>query len=102
MAKDEEQKRRDYKSGKQFGLSGREMFSFNPALATDNDLEDEEDAYVTYEREDDDDEQVTEYKELDLEALALDAQEVHFVFISCFFQFFKTKIFPELTIIIHT
>lgn len=101
MAKDEEQKRRDYKSGKQFGLSGREMFSFNPALATDNDLEDEEDAYVTYEREDDDDEQVTEYKELDLEALALDAQEVHFIFVSLLIDKFRTKIFLNITIIIH-
>lgn len=76
LAKEEEQKRKDYKSGKQFGLSGREMFSFNPALATDNDLEDDDDAYASYEREDDDNENVNEYKELDLEALAAVAQEV--------------------------
>lgn len=84
LAKEEDQKRKDYKSGKQFGLSGREMFSFNPSLATDNDLEDDDGAYASYEREDDDDmENVTEYKELDLDALAAGAQEVssyiHFI-----------------------
>lgn len=75
MAKEEEQKKRDYKSGRQFGISGREMFSFNPELATDNDLEDDDTAYASYEREDDD-ENVFEYKELDLDMLAADAQEV--------------------------
>lgn len=79
LAKEEEQKRKDYKSGKQFGLSGREMFSFNPSLATDNDLEDDDGAYASYEREDDDNDNVTEYRELDLDALAAVAQEVgHF------------------------
>lgn len=77
LAKEEEQKRKDYKSGKQFGFSGREMFSFNPELAQD-DLDDDDDAaYASYEREEeDDDDQVYEYKELDLDALAAGAQEV--------------------------
>lgn len=75
LAKEEEQKRKDYKSGKQFGFSGREMFSFNPELAQDGDDLEDGDAFVSYEREDDDD-QVYEYKELDLEALAAEAQEV--------------------------
>lgn len=75
LAQEEEQKKRDYKSGRQFGISGREMFSFNPELATDNDLEDDDTAYASYEREDDD-ENVFEYKELDLDMLAADAQEV--------------------------
>lgn len=79
LAKEEEQKRKDYKSGKQFGFSGREMFSFNPELANENDLDDDDAAFVSYERdEDDDDEQVYEYKELDLDALAAGAQEVCF------------------------
>lgn len=78
LAKEEEQKRKDYKSGKQFGFSGREMFSFNPDLANDNDLEDDDGAYASYEREEDENEQVYEYKELDLDALAADAQEVCF------------------------
>lgn len=76
LAKEEEQKRKDYKSGKQFGFSGREMFSFNPELANENDLEDDDGVYVSYEREDDDNEQVFEYKELDLDALAAEAREV--------------------------
>lgn len=80
MAKEEDQKRKDYKSGKQFGLSGREMFSFNPSLAADNELEDDDGAYASYEREEDDDENVTEYRELDLEALAAVAQEVRISF----------------------
>lgn len=76
LAKEEEKKLKDFKSGKQFGFSGREMFSFNPELAKDNDLEDDDDAFVSYEREDDDDEQVYEYKELDLDTLTAGAQEV--------------------------
>lgn len=32
--KDEEKKRSDYKAGRQVGISGREMFFFNPDLAT--------------------------------------------------------------------
>lgn len=31
--KDEETKRNDFKAGRQVGISGREMFSFNPDLA---------------------------------------------------------------------
>lgn len=31
--KDEEKKRNDYKAGRQVGISGREMFYFNPELA---------------------------------------------------------------------
>lgn len=31
--KDEEKKRSDFKAGRQVGISGREMFSFNPELA---------------------------------------------------------------------
>lgn len=88
LAKEEEQKRKDYKSGKQFGFSGREMFSFNPELANENDLDDDDAAYVSYEREEDD-EQVYEYKELDLDALALEAQEVTNIF--CLFFFFYWK-----------
>lgn len=32
--KDEEKKRNDYRAGRQVGISGREMFYFNPDLAT--------------------------------------------------------------------
>lgn len=81
LAKDEEQKKKDYKAGKQFGISGREMFSFNPDLVDDGPIEDGDAAFDMYDREDDDDDdQVIEYKELDLEQLALDAREVIFRF----------------------
>lgn len=76
LVKEEEQKRKDYKSGKQFGFSGREMFSFNPELAQDGDDLEDGDAFASYEREDDDEDLVYEYKELDLDALAAEAQEV--------------------------
>jgi len=76
MAKEEEQKKRDYKSGKQFGISGREMFSFNPELADDGDMDDGDTAFDSYAREEDDDDNAVEYKELDFDALGLVAQEV--------------------------
>lgn len=76
MAKDEEQKKKDYKSGKQFGISGREMFSFNPDLVDDGPVDDGDAAFDIYERDDDDSDEITEYKELDLDMLAAGAQEV--------------------------
>lgn len=75
LAKEEDQKKKDYKSGKQFGLSGKEMFSFNPDLADDGPVEDGDAVFDSYDRSDDDDE-AFEYKELDLEEMALAAQEV--------------------------
>lgn len=50
------------------------MFSFNPELAQESDMDDGDEAFDSYAIEDDDDEGL-EYKELDLEALALEAQE---------------------------
>lgn len=77
LAEEEAIKKRDYKSGKQYGISGREMFSFNPELADDGEMEDGDAAFDVYQRdEDEDDDNAYEYKELDLEALALEAQEV--------------------------
>lgn len=52
-----------------------EFFSFNPELADDGPIEDGDVAFDNYEREEDDGE-AFEYKELDLEALASEAQEV--------------------------
>lgn len=72
--KDEEKKRTDYKAGRQVGLSGREMFSFNPELAADNDMEDGDEAFDNYARSEDEDEIV--YKELQLDMLGFQAQEV--------------------------
>lgn len=76
LAKEEEQKKKDYKSGKQFGLSGKEMFSFNPELADDGPVEDGDAVFDSYDREDDDDEGVFEYKDLDLADISMAAQEV--------------------------
>lgn len=76
LAKEEDQKKKDYKSGKQFGISGREMFAFNPELADDGPIEDGDDVFDSYGRDEDDDETAFEYKELDLEELSRAAQEV--------------------------
>lgn len=75
LAADEERKKQDYSKGKQFGISGREMFSFNPDLVDDGPMEDGDAAFEMYKRDDDDDASV-EYKELDLDSLSLAAKEV--------------------------
>lgn len=75
LTREEDQKKKDYKSGKQFGLSGKEMFSFNPDLADDGEMEDGDAVFDSYARSDDEDD-AFEYKELDLDALSLAAQEV--------------------------
>lgn len=78
LAKEEDQKKKDYKSGKQFGLSGKEMFSFNPDLADDGPVEDGDAVFDSYDRsDDDDDENVFEYKDLDLADISMAAQEVN-------------------------
>lgn len=72
--RDEEKKRSDYKAGRQVGLSGREMFSFNPELANDNEYEDGDEAFDSYAIADDENE--IQYKELNLDLIELEAQEV--------------------------
>lgn len=74
LAADEERKKNDFSKGKQFGISGREMFSFNPDLVDDGPMDDGDAAFEMYNRDDDDDEGV-EYKELDFSALSMEAQE---------------------------
>lgn len=76
LVKDEEKKLKDFKAGRQLGLSGREMFSFNPELANDGDIEDGDVAFDNYDRSDNEDENEIEYKELDFNALTFEAQEV--------------------------
>lgn len=81
LRKEEEKKRNEFKSGKNLGLSGREMFSFNPEMAMDGDEMDDGDvAMDSYQREDQEEGEdggtVFEYKELDLETLGLDATQV--------------------------
>lgn len=61
---EERKKMKDFKSGKQFGISGRDLFSFNPDLVQDT-MDDDEQAFE-FEREKDDDE--GDYKEIDFSA----------------------------------
>ncbi|KAL5279343.1 ZC3H15 family protein [Megaselia abdita] len=75
-AAEEAKKEKDFKSGKQFGISGREMFSFNPDLVDDGPVEDGDVAFDNYSRSDDEDDNTYEFKELDLNELSLAAQEV--------------------------
>ncbi|XP_038112427.1 zinc finger CCCH domain-containing protein 15 homolog [Culex quinquefasciatus] len=72
---EDERKRKDFKAGRQNGLSGREMFSFNPDLV-DFGMDDGEEAIESYGRNEDDDEDTNEYKELDLSMLSLSIKEV--------------------------
>lgn len=78
--KEEEKKRNEFKSGKNLGLSGREMFSFNPEMAMDGDAMEDGDVAFEFQREADEDGAdggtVFEYKELDLETLGMDATEM--------------------------
>lgn len=62
---EERKKMKDFKSGKQFGISGREMFSFNPDLVYDNSMDDDE-ATFDFVREKDENEE--NFKEVDFSA----------------------------------
>lgn len=77
--RDEEKKRNEFKSGKNLGLSGREMFSFNPEMAMDgDDMDDGDVAFDSYQREEEEGEDGTtvfEYKEFDLETLGMEGLE---------------------------
>lgn len=72
VSKAEDEKRTDYKAGRAVGLSGREMFSFDPALAAHDDDGDEAVDLATYEREDDEE----HYRELQLADIGIEATEV--------------------------
>ncbi|XP_025204184.1 zinc finger CCCH domain-containing protein 15 homolog [Melanaphis sacchari] len=77
IIKDEEKKRTDYKAGRQIGLSGREMFSFNPEMAIGDSMDDGEEAFDAYTR--DEDEEVdgnVKVREIQLETLEMEASEV--------------------------
>lgn len=72
--KAEEKKRNDYKAGRQVGLSGREMFSFNPELAADQDMEDGDEAFDYYAVAEEDEDDI-QYRELQFDMIGLEAQE---------------------------
>ncbi|KAK7867739.1 hypothetical protein R5R35_002243 [Gryllus longicercus] len=76
--REEEKKRNDYKAGKQIGFSGREMFFFNPDLAAADQYEDGDEAFDSYnfQEEDEESEENIRYREIQLDILEMEAQEV--------------------------
>ncbi|XP_015833704.1 zinc finger CCCH domain-containing protein 15 homolog isoform X2 [Tribolium castaneum] len=71
--RDEDKKRTDFKAGKQVGLSGREMFSFNPELAAQNNMDEGDEAFDSYNYSDTEDDEA-DYKEINLDLIS--AEEV--------------------------
>jgi len=69
MKAEEEKKRADFKAGKGHGLSGREMFTFNPEMAAEAEFEDGDEAYDTRNLNNEDDEDTNEYKEINFDDL---------------------------------
>jgi DRG Family Regulatory Proteins, Tma46 len=62
---EEKKKLKDFKSGKQFGISGREMFSFNPDLVFDSNMDDDEQTFDIIREKDENEE---DFKEVDFSA----------------------------------
>ncbi|XP_054287006.1 zinc finger CCCH domain-containing protein 15 homolog [Macrosteles quadrilineatus] len=75
LQKEEDKKRNDYKAGRQHGLSGREMFFFNPDLAANDLMDDGDEAFDSYQREEDEDDSEVKYRDIELEILAMEASE---------------------------
>lgn len=70
---EDKKKLKDFKAGKQFGISGREMFSFNPDLVHDNSMDDDEQTFDIVRESDEND---TDFKEIDFSALSIGLKEV--------------------------
>ncbi|XP_026733734.1 zinc finger CCCH domain-containing protein 15 homolog [Trichoplusia ni] len=68
----EEQRRSDFRAGRAVGLSGREMFSFDPALALAADEDDDAVDLAHYGQQDPDPDH---YKELTLDLVGMEASE---------------------------
>jgi hypothetical protein len=73
--REEEKKRLDYKAGRQIGISGREMFYFNPDLAAADQCEEGDEAFESYNLEEEDGQNSVEYREIELDVLLMEAQE---------------------------
>nr|SVE75351.1 EOG090X0C5B [Daphnia dolichocephala] len=67
--KENSRKQAAFKAGRSVGISGREMFTFNPDLARDDDIEDGDEAFDTANLPNEDEESDV-YRELDLNDLA--------------------------------
>jgi len=71
--KENDRKRAEFKAGKNIGLSGREMFMFNPEMAKDEDMEEGEEAFVIERERDDEDLEI--YREITTESLYCQAED---------------------------
>ncbi|XP_047516787.1 zinc finger CCCH domain-containing protein 15 homolog [Pieris napi] len=69
----EEQRRSDYKAGRAVGISGREMFSFDPTMADDADDGDE--AFDLGKFNSDEEEKEVDYRNIELELIGMEACE---------------------------
>lgn len=58
-----------------FQLSGREMFYFNPDLAANDLMEEGDEAFESYAREEEEEEEGVEYKNIEIDALEAAASE---------------------------
>ena len=74
--KESDRKKAEFKAGKNTGLSGREMFTFNPELARDNDMDDGEAAMDIIREEGEEGDDSGPVKEIDIDSIANLAQEV--------------------------
>lgn len=78
LAKEEAEKKAEFKAGRNIGLSGRDMFTFNPELAKDTTYDEGEAAFDDYVREDDDEaKDGAAFREIKLDDLASLAQDVN-------------------------
>ncbi len=104
ISETEEKKKRDFKLGFMNGLTGRDIFTFNPDLIANDDDEANNDIdYSKREGEDEEnkDEIVTEVKEINLEFLTRQATEVDgsgTIATSDRFDYIKTLIKPKANV----
>lgn len=79
ILREEERKKAEFKAGRHIGLSGRDMFTFQPELADEDEMEEGEVTYDYYSRECDDNDESennVRYVDLTLESLSCKATEV--------------------------
>ncbi|CAH4032901.1 unnamed protein product [Pieris brassicae] len=69
----EEQRRSDYKAGRAVGISGREMFSFDPTMA--DDAEDGDEAFDLGKFNSEEEEKEVDYRNIELELIGMEACE---------------------------
>lgn len=75
--KETDRKKAEFKAGRNIGLSGREMFTFNPDMVADGNLDDDEATFDHVQRESDsDDEEEVHIKDIDFDSLQSAARDV--------------------------